>query len=363
MQASLRISFYWVNSQLLYFYPVFKRLQVMPVSPRSNRSNRSEIVILGTGGTIAGLASSASDNIGYIAAQVGVEQLVAAIPSLTDAGPVATEQVAQVDSKDMTFEVWAQLAARVGHHLARDEVQGIVITHGTDTIEETAFFLQSVCRSAKPVVLTCAMRPASALVPDGPQNVMDALVVARHPGAMGVMVVCAGTIHSAIDVQKVHTYQLDAFTSGDGGPLGFIEEGRLRLIRNWPLAHVLTAQAAIKNIASLPAPADWPRVEIVMNYAGASGAVVQALVAQGVKGLVVAATGNGTMHQDLEAALLQAQAGGVRVVRATRCVNGRVLPKPGDLLPDSGGLSPVKARVALMLEFLTQPNSAPVTPD
>ena len=359
MQASLRISFYWVNSQWLYFYPVFKRLQVMPVSPRSNRS---EIVILGTGGTIAGLASSASDNIGYIAAQVGVEQLVAAIPSLTDAGPVVTEQVAQVDSKDMSFEVWAQLAARVGHHLARDDVQGIVITHGTDTIEETAFFLQSVCQSAKPVVLTCAMRPASALVPDGPQNVMDALAVARHPGAMGVMVVCAGTIHSAIDVQKVHTYQLDAFTSGDGGPLGFIEEGRLRLIRNWPLAQVLPAQAAIKNIASLPDPVDWPRVEIVMNYAGASGVVVQALVAQGVKGLVVAATGNGTMHQDLEAALLQAQAGGVRVVRATRCVNGRVLPKPGDLLPDSDGLSPVKARVALMLELLTMPYSAPVTP-
>ena len=331
----------------------------MPVSPRSTRS---EIVILGTGGTIAGLSANASDNIGYTAAQVGVGQLVAAIPCLTDAGPVVTEQVAQLDSKDMSFEVWAQLAARVDHHLAREEVQGIVITHGTDTIEETAFFLQAVCQCTKPVVLTCAMRPASALVPDGPQNVMDALTVARHPGAAGVMVVCAGTIHSAVDVQKVHTYQLDAFSSGDGGPLGFIEEGRLRLMRNWPLAQALPAQVAIKNIASLPGLADWPRVEIVMNYAGASGALVQALAAQGVKGLVVAATGNGTMHRDLEAALLQAQAGGVRVLRATRCVNGRVLPKPGDLLPDSNGLSPVKARVALMLELLNTPNSAPVMP-
>ena len=316
------------------------------------------VVILGTGGTIAGLSSSASDNIGYTAAQVGVDQLVAAIPSLTDAGPVLTEQVAQIDSKDMSVGVWAQLAVRVEHYLARDDVDGVVITHGTDTIEETAFFLQSVCQPTKPVVLTCAMRPASALVPDGPQNVMDALAVARHPGASGVTVVCAGTIHSAIEVQKVHTYQLDAFSSGDSGPIGFIEEGKLRSIRNWPLAPAIRAQAAIKIIANVASAADWPRVEIVMNYAGASGLLVNALVAQGVQGLVVAGTGNGTMHHELEAALMQAQAGGVRVVRATRCVNGRVLPRPGDLLPDSHGLSPVKARVALMLELLTAAQTA-----
>ena len=315
------------------------------------------VVILGTGGTIAGLSASASDNIGYRAAQVGVDQLVAAIPSLTDGGPVLTEQVAQIDSKDMSFGVWARLAARVAHYLAREDVGGIVITHGTDTIEETAYFLQAVCQPKKPIVLTCAMRPASALVPDGPQNVIDALAVARHVGASGVTVVCAGTIHSALDVQKVHTYQLDAFSSGDGGPIGFIEEGKLRLVRNWPLAPVIRAQAAIKTIATVASLADWPRVEIVMNYAGASGSLVDALVAQGVQGLVVACTGNGTLHHDLEAALLQARAGGVRVVRATRCVNGRVLPKPGDLLPDSQGLSPVKARVALVLELLTATDS------
>jgi L-asparaginase len=362
VQADLRTSFYWVNSQWLYFYPVFKRLQAMIVKPTRQPSDRPQIVILGTGGTIAGLSASASDNIGYTAAQVGVAQLAAAIPSLMDGGPVLTEQVAQIDSKDMSFAVWAQLAARVEHHLAREDVQGIVITHGTDTIEETAFFLQTVCSSPKPIVLTCAMRPANALAPDGPQNVMDALAVARCPGAAGVTVVCAGTIHSAIDVQKVHTYQVDAFNSGDAGPIGFIEEGTLRLVRNWPLAHVKHAQAAIKNIATLGELADWPRVEIVMNYAGASGAMVQALVAQGVQGLVVACTGNGTMHQALEVALLQAQAGGVPVVRATRCLNGRVLPKPGDLLPDSHGLSPVKARVALVLELLTAARSASISP-
>lgn len=319
---------------------------------------RPYVVILGTGGTIAGLAAHVRDNLGYRAAKVGVGQLVAAIPSLTDAGPVLTEQVAQVDSKDMSFEVWKQLAARVEHYLAREDVQGIVITHGTDTIEETAFFLQAVCQPAKPVVLTCAMRPASALVPDGPQNVLDAAAVARFNGAQGVLVVCAGTIHAALDVQKVHTYQLDAFSSGDGGPLGYVEEGGARMVRNWPVSQTVPARAAIKLIAYRVQASDWPRVEIVMNYAGASGAVVQALVAQGVQGLVVAATGNGTLHQDLEAALLVAQATGVSVVRATRCVNGRVLPKPDDRLPDSEGLSPVKARVALMLDLLCSPAGA-----
>jgi L-asparaginase len=314
--------------------------------------NHQNIVILGTGGTIAGRAASALDNIGYTAAEVGVDQLVAAIPALADAGPVMTEQVAQIDSKDMSFAVWAKLAGRVNHFLAQPDVQGIVITHGTDTLEETAYFLQAVCNPAKPVVLTCAMRPATALAPDGPQNVLDAVAVARHAGATGVVAVCAGTIHSALDVQKVHTYQLDAFSSGDAGPVGYVEEGTVRLLRNWPLAQEDRAPLAIKNIANMADLADWPRVEIVMNYAGANGAVVEALLAQGVRGLVVAATGNGTLHQALEAALLKAQEAGVKVVRATRCPNGRVLPKPGDTIPDSQGLSPVKARIDLMLRLM-----------
>ena len=310
------------------------------------------IVILGTGGTIAGRAATASDNIGYTAAQVGVEQLLAAIPGIAGGGLVLTEQLTQIDSKDMSFAVWVQLAARVNHFLAQPDVQGIVITHGTDTLEESAYFLQAVCEPAKPVVLTCAMRPATSLAPDGPQNLLDAIAVARHPGAKGVVAVCAGTIHGALDVQKVHAYQLDAFSSGDAGPIGYVEEGAVRLLRNWPVAIEGRLPLAIKNIANLASVADWPRVEIVMNYAGADGAVVEALQARGVHGLVVAGTGNGTLHYALEAALLKAQAAGVRVVRATRCLNGRVLPKPGDTLPDSEGLSPVKARVDLILRLL-----------
>lgn len=330
-----------MNSQWLYFHTAFIKKQLPPMK-------RRKLVILGTGGTIAGKAAHASDNIGYTAAQVGIDQLLAAIPALAGSGSFISEQVSQIDSKDMGFEVWAQLAVRVRHFLADDDVQGIVITHGTDTLEETAYFLQSVCQPAKPVVLTCAMRPATALAPDGPQNVMDAVAVARHPEACGVVAVCAGTVHSALDVQKVHPYKLDAFSSGDAGPIGYVEEGKLRLLRNWPIPHVEIAFVAIENIAT------WPRVEIVMSYAGASALMVRALVDQGVRGLVVAGTGNGTIHEDLQAGLLRAQAAGVRIVRSTRCLDGRILPLPGNVIADSQGLSPVKARIALMLDLVAE---------
>ena len=320
---------------------------------------KKKIVILGTGGTIAGTAASASDHIGYTAAQLGIAQLVAAVPEMA-AGPcdLMTEQLAQVDSKDMDFDIWTRLAERVSHHLAQADVQGIVITHGTDTLEETAWFLQAFLAPVKPVVLTCAMRPATALAPDGPQNLLDAVAVAMHPGVGGVLAVCAGVVHGALDVQKVHTYRLDAFSSGDAGPLAYVEQSGLRVLRNWPVAQIGQAPAAMKNIAALQPGQHWPRVDIVMSHAGAEGAVVRALVADGVQGLVVAGTGNGSLHHALESALLQAQAAGVRVVRSTRCLEGRVLSKPGEALPDSQGLSPVKARISLLLALLGVPSLA-----
>lgn len=320
-----------------------------------------KVVVLGTGGTIAGKASHASDNIGYTAAQVGVAELLAHVPGM--AGVLAgrrlvSEQVAQVDSKDMSFAVWQSLLQRVHAHLQADDVQAVVITHGTDTLEETAFFLHSVLPAAqinaKPVVLTCAMRPASSLSPDGPQNLLDAVAVALTPGAHGVVAVCAGSVHGAADVQKSHTYRTDAFSSGDAGALGYVEEGGVRLLKNWPLVPVDQAQIAIKNIAN---QVSWPRVEIVMNYAGGSAVVVDALLqpvpgASPLRGLVVAATGNGTLHQDLEAALRRAVQAGVRVVRSTRCDQGRVLAAQHAEFAHSNGLSPVKARVTLMLELM-----------
>lgn len=305
-------------------------------------------VLLGTGGTIAGTASEASDNVGYTAAQIGVQTLLQALPGLPEA-PGAWEQVAQVDSKDMDFAVWGALAQRCQQHLADPAVRGIVVTHGTDTLEETAWFLHCVLEARKPVVLTCAMRPASALAPDGPQNLRDAVATVLAPGAQGVLVVCAGEVHGAQQVQKVHPYRLHAFGSGDAGPLGWIEEGCVRWAQNGPPEQAGKLPVAIESIA--PAAA-WPWVEIVMSYAGASGAMVDALVRSGVRGLVVAATGNGTLHWALQAALERAQAAGVAVRIASRCPLGRVLPRLEATLPGAQGLSPVKARVSLLLELL-----------
>ena len=311
----------------------------------------NNIVVLGTGGTIAGTAAQAGDNVGYQAAQLSVQALLDAVPGLAQAacGPLQAEQVAQIDSKDMDVGIWRALAARCAVLLADARVRGIVITHGTDTLEETAWFLHSVLAACKPVVLTCAMRPATALAPDGPQNLRDAVVVAAEPGLQGVLVVAAGTVHGAREVQKVHPYRVDAFDSGDVGPLGWIEEGVVRWARNMPPALYQKALAAIESVAL---ECDWPRVDIVFSHAGADGAIVDALVASGTQGIVVAATGNGTLHRALQAALVRAQAAGVPVRVASRCPLGRVLPRLDSPFPDAGGLSPVKARVALQLELL-----------
>lgn len=305
-----------------------------------------KIVVLGTGGTIAGTAASPDQLLAYQAAQLGIAQLLAGVPGLRNVS-LETEQVAQVDSKDMDEALWQLLVRRCQYWIAQDDVAGIVITHGTDTLEETAFLLQEVLGPAKPVVLTCAMRPASALSPDGPQNLLDAVTVARTPGARGVLAVCAGVIHGAREVRKMHPFRLDAFSSGEAGPLGWVEEGRVRLQRPWPGTSADPALAGRVLACEI-----WPRVEIVMNHAGARGAIVQALLAQGVDALVVAGTGNGTLSASLEAALIEAQKQGVRVWRSTRCALGQVLPHEGDALPDARGLSPVKARVRLMLDLL-----------
>ena len=205
------------------------------------QKSRKKLWVLGTGGTIAGLSANAHDNLGYVSAQVGVAQLAGSVgPAIAQHWELLTEQVAQIDSKDMDFDVWAVLAGRCRHFLSQEDVAGLVVTHGTDTLEETAYFLHRVLGSEgvghKPVVLTGAMRPASSMASDGPQNLRDALAVAADPAASGVLVVFAGKVHGAVQVQKVHPYRLDAFDSGESGPIGFVEEGMLRLaVRGgWP---------------------------------------------------------------------------------------------------------------------------------
>jgi L-asparaginase len=308
------------------------------------------VVILGTGGTIAGASSVAGDNVGYTAAQRSVADLLAAVPALAGSA-IEAEQVAQLDSKDMDASTWQALARAVARHLVRPAVQGIVITHGTDTLEETAWLLQQVLAPDKPVVLVAAMRPATALAADGPQNLLDAVAVARTAGARGVVAVLAGQVHAAGAVRKLRTYRTDAFGSGDGGPLGVVEEGVLRRFRDWPAGTPL-------GLGLLDSAADdWPWVEIVTSHAAARGDGVLALVAAGVHGLVVAGTGNGSVHRALQDALDQATAAGLPVWRCSRCAGGVLVPAPGALPSPAAAMSPWQARLALQLQLLSRRRS------
>jgi L-asparaginase len=309
-----------------------------------------KVVVLGTGGTIAGTAASASDHTGYTAGQLSVQHLLDAVPALQDSlqgRELVGEQLAQLDSKDMGPATWQALARRCTHWLARPDVDAVVITHGTDTLEETAWFLQMVLDTNKPVVMTCAMRPATALAPDGPQNLLDAMVVACDPLSRGVMLVCAGQIHSARAVQKVHPYRLDAFSSVESGPRGFVEQGGVR----WQDLGVLPKVHAHAQMALTSHVAQWPWVAVVHSHAGSDARQIQALVAAGVKGLVMAGTGNGTVHETLASALLEAQSQGVVVRLVSRCAEGQIVGNTAFATAPLG-LNAFKARVSLLLDLL-----------
>lgn len=315
---------------------------------------QGKIVVLGTGGTIAGTASNTYDSSRYVAAQHGIDHLLQGLPlGELPHREVVSEQVAQIDSKDMDVVVWIRLLERCLYWLGQPDVRGLVITHGTDTLEETAYFLHALLPAKVPVVLTCAMRPANALQADGPQNLLDALVLAQHAQARGVIVVCAGTIHGAQEVEKAHAWRLDAFSSGDEGALGHVVQGNVRQHREWPVSGQL---GHAELLARLRQASAWPRVEIITSHGGATGALVDALLAAGgptpLRGLVVAGTGGGTVHEALNHALERASACGVRVLRASRSCRGGGPSSPEQRWPLAEGLSPAKARIALMLELL-----------
>lgn len=329
----------------------------------------SRVVILGTGGTIAGVSTEADDR-SYQAAQLSVAQLVGAVPALAGSA-IEAHQVAQLDSKDMGWAVWRDLVAALMHHRSREDVAGVVVTHGTDTLEETALLLQLLLPPGKPVVLTAAMRPATSAQADGPGNLADAVRTVRAwgsgPGASsgrqaGVGVVLGGRLWSALDIRKAHTLEIDAFDGGGAPILAEVNASALAWgPRPWPLPQAWVS-------AGLMARPHLPRVEIITSHADADGAVVDALLAasrklsakqgQPLAGLVVASTGHGTVHCGLQAALSRAAQAGVAVWRSTRVARGGVLARPRDDWPAAGPLTPAQARVALALALAVRPELA-----
>ncbi|SAL62382.1 L-asparaginase II [Caballeronia peredens] len=320
-----------------------------------NTSSLPRIAVLATGGTIAGQAGDASKTAGYKAGVVGVDKLLDAVPALGNVARIHAEQIASIDSKDMCAALWTTLSRRIDALLAQDDIDGVVVTHGTDTLEETAYLLHLTVKSAKPVVLTAAMRPSTALSADGPLNLLNAVTVAASKDAAGkgVLVAFNNQIHSARDVTKTSTYAVDAFRSPETGALGFVQDGRVEFQRTVVRPHTAASEFAVTDA--------WPTVEIVASYADASRVTVDALVAAGVRGIVVAGTGNGSMHATLTHALADAVKKGVAVVRASRVGSGHVM-RNGAASDDAlgtvsaGTLNPYKARVLLMLALASGAN-------
>jgi L-asparaginase len=304
------------------------------------------VVVLATGGTIA---SRYDPEAGALRAALTGQQIVEAVPGLADLARVDVEQIANVNSWDMTPAIWRELELRVNDLLSESDVAGVVITHGTDTLEETAFFLDLTVQSDKPVVLVGAQRSAMEPDSDGPRNMLNAVRVAVSPESVGkgVLVVMNGQINAARDVTKTNTLDPETFQTLSFGLLGVADVEKVRFYRSPTRRQTIPLR-----------PEDrLPTVEIVTEYAGSDGRVIRALLDQGtVEGLVVAGVGLGHVSSGSVAAIREARARGIPVVTSTRVLTGRVVPlysnniellDAGVVLADN--LSPQKARVLLML--------------
>jgi L-asparaginase len=310
------------------------------------------IVVLATGGTIAGAATT-NVQAGYTSGQVGVEQLIAAVPEAKKIASLRGEQISNIGSQDMNDEVWLKLANRVNALVAMPDVAGVVITHGTDTIEETAYFLNLVVTSKKPVVLTAAMRPATALSADGPLNFYNAVAVAADKDAAGrgVLVVINDWIHGAASLTKTSTTAVQTFLSPQSGLIGTVAYGQTEFFRGPIGKHTADSEFSLAGVSALP------RVDIIMAYENMDGALIDAAAAAGAKGLVIAGVGNGNLTAPAVKALAAQAQKGIVCVRASRVVTGRV-GRNVELEDDKLGFvasldkNPQKARVLLRLALL-----------
>jgi glutamin-(asparagin-)ase len=277
------------------------------------------VVVLALGGTIAGSAASPTDATGYRAATAGVDDLLARMPDATRLARLTGEQFASMDSSDLTDDVLLALARRVSAIVAEPGVDGVVITHGTDTMEESAYFLNLVLSTATPVVLTGAMRPATALSADGPMNFHAAVAVAAAASSSGrgVLVVMNDEIHSGRDVTKTSSMRVGAFGS-PYGPLGVVVAGRPLYYRSVARPHTTETEFDLAAIDTLP------RAGIVFAHSGLDDSLATVIEAAGWDIIVHAGFGNGTVATRVIAPLEAARAAGAIVVRATRTGSGHV---------------------------------------
>lgn len=313
---------------------------------------KPQVTILATGGTIAGAAATGTQS-GYKSGAVNIDTMVAAVPGIDKLAIVKGEQVANVGSQDMSFEILLKLAKRINEIAPNPDVDGIVITHGTDTMEESAYFLNLTVKTDKPVVMVGSMRPSTAVSADGPLNLYNAVGVAADPRAKGrgVMVVMNDQIHAAHSLTKTSTTEVETFMSPGRGLIGMASYGKNDFYNSPTWKHTSQSEFDIGNVTKLP------RVDVVFADVDMPGDLIDASVAAGAKGIVIAGVGNGNMNKAAVDAAEKAAKNGVVVVRASRVPTGFV-GRNVELDDDKLGfiasyeLNPQKARILLALALL-----------
>jgi L-asparaginase len=327
---------------------------ILSVTMAHGQTKLPNIVVLATGGTIAGAASS-DVQAAYTSGKVGVEQLIDAVPQAKKLATLRGEQISSIGSQDMNDEVWLKLGHRVNELAAMPDVTGIVITHGTDTIEETAYFLNLIAKTKKPIVMTAAMRPSTALSADGPLNYYNAVAVAasQEANGRGVLVVINDWIHGAASLTKTSTTAVQTFLSPLTGLIGTVAYGEAEFFRGPVGKNTLDSEFSLEGVSALP------RVDIIEAYENMDGTLIDAAAAAGAKGIVIAGVGNGNMTQAALAALARQSKKGIVCVRSSRVVTGRVgrnVEVDDDKLGliASEDLNPQKTRVLLRLALLKQ---------
>lgn len=314
-------------------------VRAQPAKPR--------VYILATGGTIAGSAQS-SAQASYTPGVLSIEQIIRTVPGISQLANLTGVQVCNISSQNMEEVIWLRLWKITDSLFSNNLCDGVVITHGTDTMEETAYFLNLTVRHSNPVVLTGAMRPSTSLSADGPFNLYNSVALAASPDAKGrgVMVVMNDFIYCANDVTKGHTLNTASFSSPNYGPLGRIRDGQPSFDRTNKFVHTASSCFDISNITKLPA------TEIVYSYAFASDAAINAIIDSGAKGIVIAGVGHGNYNRPIAEAIKRAAKKGVAVVRSTRIQSGGVDTAAEEFdpaQPVSLNKSPQKARILLML--------------
>jgi L-asparaginase len=311
------------------------------------------VYVLSTGGTISGRGDSSTNLTSYRSGSLLGEQLVAGVPEIRQIAEVKVEQIANVSSTDISLDNWLTMAKRINAIFAEDKtVAGVVITHGTNTLEETAYFLNLTVKHDRPVVLVGSMRPSTAISADGPLNLLNGIRTAVAPGARGkgALVVLNDEINAARDVTKTNTYRVETFRAPELGLLGYVDGDAVTFYRASTKRHTIASEFDVSNVRELP------KVEILYSYAQPSTVALDALVASGVKGIVFAGTGAGLLstieRNAIRKIAAMPEASRPVMVRSARVGNGRVVAnQPYDdmrMIP-ADNLNPQKARVLLML--------------